>query len=111
VSPKSRSRKRPPAPRGPRRSLPLSPEERAALTPRYTPPVPRKRLRPGWHRLAGWGQVVLGVALIVLNYAQDFGPVLLPGGHNELYFLAGLVVAAAGTWWLGVFDRPERPAR
>jgi hypothetical protein len=27
------------------------------------------------------------------------------GGHSELYFILGLVVAGASTWLLGLFDR------
>ncbi len=119
MSPKSRSRKVPkkkastkasPAPdrRGP---VVFSAEERAALTPRYTPPLVLKRHRPGWHRWTGWAQVAVGIALVLLNYAQDFGPRLLPGGHSELYFLLGLMTAGGGSWWLGVFDRPQRQLR
>ncbi|MEO7443836.1 MAG: hypothetical protein ABIW46_09935 [Acidimicrobiales bacterium] len=112
MSPKSRGKSRStrspaPAPRTAPHSF--SDEERAALTPRYTPPTKiAKRFRPPWHRLVGWGQVGLGLLLVIMNYAQDFDVVLLPGGHNELYFLLGIAVAAGGTWWLGAFDRPEK---
>lgn len=113
MSPKSRGRdsakKRATASQRPRTTF--SAEERAALTPRYTPPLVSTRRRPSWHRRIGWFQVVLGAVLVVLNYAQDFGPILLPGGHSELYFLLGLVIAGTGTWWLGAFDRPQRHPR
>lgn len=55
--------------------------------------------------------VAAGVALVLANYAQDFGPRVLPGGHNELYFLLGIMIAGSGSWWLGVFDRPEQERR
>lgn len=114
MSPRSRVRKPPkkaPARRPRPSGIGVTDEERAALTPRYTPPLVLERRRQPWHRWLGWLQVAAGVALIILNYAQDFGPRLLPGGHNELYFLLGVATAGGGTWWLGVFDRPERVRR
>ena len=27
---------------------------------------------------------------------------LPPGGHSELYLMAGVMMAGYGTWWLGV---------
>lgn len=89
----------------------LSDDERAALTPRYTPPLMVKRHRPRWHRWLGWAQVVVGSALVIVNYAQDFGPRLLPSGHSELYFLLGLAMGGSGCWWLGTLDRPQRQTR
>lgn len=113
MSPRSIGRrkpsKRPSA--APARRTGFTAEEWPELTPRYTPPLLRKRYRPTWHRWTGWLQVGTGVVFVLLNYAQDFGPRLLPGGHNELYFLLGLAVAGSGSWWLGVFDRPERERR
>lgn len=48
-----------------------------------------------------------GALLVIVNYyvATDGSVQLLPGGHNELNFLGGVVMAAFGTWWLGLFDR------
>lgn len=107
---KPKKRPSPPAPPPARRAT-FTAEEWPELTPRYTPPLVRQRRRPPWHRLTGWLLAAAGVALVLANYAQDFGPRVLPGGHNELYFLLGIVIAGTGSWWLGVFDRPESQRR
>jgi len=54
----------------------------------------------------GWSLVALGAAIVVINYVDylDYG--ILPGGHNEGYFFAGLALAGSGSWWIGLFDRP-----
>lgn len=82
---------------------PVAPEASA----RFTPAKPNYRLRPRWHRLAGWFGVILGIAIVAVNdlmlIAEDLA--LLPGGHNELYLLLGLAVAGSSTWFLGLFDR------
>lgn len=81
--------------------------ERADSSGRYTAPAPAYRLRPGWHRLAGWLGVVAGVAIAAVNDLMLMGEdmVLLPGGHTELYLLLGVAVAGSSTWFLGLFDR------
>jgi len=66
-----------------------------------------KRLRPGWHLWVGVGELVVGTLMVVVNYAAEFTPGLLPGGHQEIYFFAGLGVAAGALWWFGWFDRPQ----
>ena len=75
---------------------------------RYTPPARQLRSRPGWHRIAGVAQLILGVSAVVVNYL-DAAVHLLPGGHSELYFVLGLVIAGAASWWFGWFDRPPTP--
>lgn len=75
---------------------------------RYTPPLRQPRLRSGWHRFAGVAQLILGISFIVVNYL-DAAVHLLPGGHSELYFVLGLVVAGGSSWWFGWFDRPPTP--
>lgn len=50
--------------------------------------------------------VAAGTAVAVLNDVAFFGPEPLPGGHSELYLVLGVAIAAYGTWWLGLFDRP-----
>ena len=74
---------------------------------RYTPKQPTYRLRPGWHRWAGWLGVALGVGMAASNdlMLMTSHLTLLPGGHNELYLLLGIAIAAASTWFLGLFDR------
>lgn len=82
---------------------PSAPEPSA----RYTPPTQQYRLRPGWHRVAGWLGVALGVVIAAMNDLMLMGDdlSLLPGGHNELYLLLGIAVAGSSTWFLGLFDR------
>lgn len=77
-------------------------------SPRYTPSRPEFRTRPTSHRIVGWALVVLAVALAVVNDLQwaSSRVAILPGGHNELYLLLAIGVAAYGAVWLGVFDRP-----
>ena len=74
---------------------------------RYTPPSRTQEVvRPRWHRIVGWFVVTLGLVIAALNglmYMSD-DLTLLPGGFSLLYVLGGLPVAAAGTWFLGIFD-------
>jgi len=56
--------------------------------------------------VVGWSLVGLGVAVIVVNEVDVVDLELLPGGHSPAYLLLGLVVAVAGSWWLGLYDRP-----
>jgi hypothetical protein len=72
------------------------------------PPPPRFRIRPTWHKVAGFTLIVLGVVVAILNDVPiNERAGLLPGGHSEGYLLLGAVVAGYGTWWLGLFDRPN----
>jgi hypothetical protein len=86
-----------------------TPSERTADTRsgRYTPPTPKARYRPRWHRFAGWFGVALGVAVAVSNDAMLIveGATFLPFGHQELYLVLALLIAGSSTWFLGVFDR------
>lgn len=67
---------------------------------------PRAKSRPAWHRPVGITVAVLGVLLIVVNYAEHMNLGWMPGGHNEGYFALGIVIAGLGAWFLAVFDRP-----
>lgn len=81
---------------------------------RYTPPSrDRVAIRPRWHQLAGWFLVVVGLVFAALNglMYMDRGLRLLPGGFSLLYVPAGLPVAAAGAWFLGLFDQGETTYR
>jgi hypothetical protein len=106
--PKSRRRRRPAtARRRPARAEGSggTPEPEPRLSGRVTlPPAPR--FRPTWHRVTGIALVVVGVVVVALNLIDRADKSILPGGHNELYFLLGLALAGYGTWWLGLFDRP-----
>ena len=77
---------------------------------RYTLPTKnRGPFRPTWHKFTGAWLTAFGLGIFVLNDAEWFGVHLMPGGHNELYAVVGIAVAASSTWWFGWFDRP--PAR
>ena len=83
------------------------PVSASAESPRYTPPKANYRIRPRWHRVAGWAGVTLGILIAIANdtmlIAEDL--TLLPFGHQELYLILGVMVAGASTWFLGLFDR------
>ena len=66
------------------------------------------RIRPTWHKLIGALLIVAGAALVIINYA-DYSAHILPGGHQEGYFLLGIVIAASSSWWFGAFDREPSP--
>lgn len=77
---------------------------------RYTPPSRHVRVRPSWHKVVGFALLVLGLLIVLVNYAINLGgvpPWVLPGGHNEGYLVLGLVIAGASMWWFGWFDRPQ----
>ena len=78
-----------------------------AASDRYTPKAAAYRLRPSWHRAAGWLGILLGAAIAASNDLMLLydDVTLLPGGHSELYLFLGIAVAAASTWFLGLFDR------
>lgn len=90
-----------------RLSTPAADESAIAPAGRYTAPRPKYRIRPKWHRFAGWFGVLLGVAIAIANdgmlIAEDLR--LLPFGHQELYLILALLVGGGSTWFLGVFDR------
>ncbi|MBA3400200.1 MAG: hypothetical protein H0U01_09580 [Acidimicrobiia bacterium] len=82
----------------------------AARTPaassRYTPPSKPVRIRPRWHRPAGWIGIVLGALIAAVNdlmLVNDNS--LLPFGHSEAYLFLGIGIAGGSTWFLGLFDR------
>lgn len=53
---------------------------------RYTPPVPKNaKVSPRWMGLLIIGMFVLGVLIVILNYAG-----VLPGGVNNLWLLAAI---------------------
>lgn len=65
------------------------------------------RFRPGWHKAMGAALLLVGLAVVVLNDVMMLQPsvTLLPGGHSELYLIAGVGIAGYSTWWFGWFDR------
>ncbi len=60
----------------------------------YAAPPPKKKPKasPGWYGYLVLGLIVLGVLIIVLNYANF----LLPGGTQQHWLWVGLGVIAAG---------------
>ncbi len=76
---------------------------------RYTAPSKnRGPFRPTWHKVTGALLILLGLGIFVLNDAEWFGVHLMPGGHNELYAVLGIALAASSMWWFGWFDRAPR---
>ena len=57
----------------------------------------------------GWLLVAVGLVIAALNGLMYMGDdlTLLPGGFSLVYVVAGLPVAAAGAWFLGVFDEGQ----
>lgn len=76
---------------------------------RYTPSSRAFRVRPRRHKIFGVIQLIVGVAIVIVNYVDYADLQLLPGGHQEIYFVLGLVVAAGSMWWFGAFDRAPTP--
>jgi hypothetical protein len=59
---------------------------------RYTPPIPREmKVSPAWVPILMCGLLVVGTAVILLNYLE-----LLPGGASNVYLLVGLGLITAG---------------
>lgn len=103
--PKSRGRKKPKSSRRAPQQQHL--RRRGELSSSALSYQPRRaKARPAWHRPVGITVVVLGVLLIVVNYAEHMNLRWMPGGHREAYFALGIVIAALGAWFLAAFDRP-----
>ncbi|MCL4422990.1 MAG: cell division protein CrgA [Actinobacteria bacterium] len=59
---------------------------------RYTPPIPKSvRRSPPWVLAVILGLLVVGFAMVILNYVG-----VLPGGASNWYLIGGLVLLAAG---------------
>jgi len=59
---------------------------------RYTPPIDRStKVSPKWFGVLIVGMFVLGVLVVILNYAG-----LLPGGVNNLWLLAAIACIFVG---------------
>lgn len=72
----------------------------------YTPPAARTarpdyRLRPAWHKAVA-AMLVLGGVSLFFSCEFNVGGIHQYGGH--VWYLAGLAIAAASTWWFGLFD-------
>lgn len=64
------------------------------------------RFRPAWHRWVGVVTLILGLYVVFANDLMRLadGVQLLPGGHSELYLLAGVGISAGSLWWFGWLD-------
>lgn len=66
---------------------------------------PRRPRRPTWHKPLGLLVIALAVLVMLVNDLALVGAETpMPGGHSELYFFAGLLVAGFGSWLTGLFD-------
>jgi hypothetical protein len=88
----------------------MSPKSRSRPGRRRPQPARRRRgylagMRPTWHKVVGWTLITVGLGIVIVNYLDYADLELLPGGHNEGYFLLGGLIAIAGSWWTGLFDR------
>jgi hypothetical protein len=67
-------------------------------TGRYTPPIPREmRVSPTWIPVLMFGLLLLGTAVILLNYVAllpDWG--ILPDDTSNTWLLIGLAMILAG---------------
>ena len=67
--------------------------KKAAPSGRYTPPIPKsKKVSPRWVPALMFTCLLLGVAIVILNYL----PHVLPGGTSNWYLLLGLGLITAG---------------
>jgi hypothetical protein len=73
--------------------MPKSRQRNKRTSRPYAPPPPRKRPKasPRWYGFLVLGLILLGVALIVLNYMD-----IVPGGTRSLWLWVGLGLIAAG---------------
>jgi Cell division protein CrgA len=66
--------------------------QRRSPRPYATPPTKKRpKASPRWYGYLVLGLIVIGVAVIVLNYMD-----LVPGGTKNVYLWVGLGVIAAG---------------
>ena len=108
---KGTKRRKGPTPRSSARPQPAEPVAPApAASSRYTPKIKaRGPFRPGWHKVVGALIVFVGLGIFVVNDLAWFDINLIPGGHNELWAIVGILTAGSSTWWFGWFDRTPKP--
>ena len=75
-----------------RRGGRTTPKKQPVSSGRYTPPTPRsQKVSPVWVPAVMFTCLLLGVAIIVVNYLD-----VLPGGTTNWYLLVGLGLITAG---------------
>lgn len=99
MSPRSKTRTKR---SGKRTRSPSGRQSVAEHTGRYTPPAQKMVSRPPWHKFVGWALVGAGALLFVICEANVWN-IHHHGGH--IWYIVGFLIAAFGTWWLGIFDR------
>jgi hypothetical protein len=76
----------------------------------YTPPAGKRtlRYRPGWHRYVGGVFAIAGLFVLFGDMTAQLGLwAPLPGGHNPLIMMVGLVLLGYSLRWFGWFDRQK----
>lgn len=83
----------------------LTSEERAEVV-RAAVESKRKVYPPfrPWHRPVGLGMLVSGILIAVVNDLAYLNIEVMPGGHNELYLMLGVLVAGTGAYLAGFFS-------
>jgi hypothetical protein len=73
--------------------MPRSRQRQKRTSRPYAPPPPKKRPKasPRWYGFLVLGLILVGVALIILNYMD-----LIPGGTRSLWLWTGLGFIAVG---------------
>ncbi|MFP5298791.1 MAG: hypothetical protein ACLGHL_07380 [Actinomycetota bacterium] len=83
----------------------LTSEERAEIV--RTAVESRRKVYPPfkpWHRPTGLAMLVVGILVAVVNDLAYLNIEVMPGGHNELYLMLGVLVAGAGAYFAGFFS-------
>lgn len=70
----------------------VTPSQRQVASGRYTAPIPRdRRHSPGWFPYVIIGLFIVGLVLIIANYAGA-----LPGGVRDWYLIGGIGAIVVG---------------
>jgi hypothetical protein len=57
------------------------------------------------NRIFGWSLFWLSLAVVVVNWIEEFSDLeVLPGGHSVFYLAGGMMVAVIGLWRAGAMD-------
>jgi hypothetical protein len=67
--------------------------------------IGRIHTRPLPARICGWTLAWVSLAVIVVNWIEEFSSLeALPGGHSVFYLAGGILMATLGLWTAGVMD-------
>jgi len=57
------------------------------------------------NRIFGWSLFGVSLAVVVVNWIEEFSDLeVLPGGHSVFYLAGGMVAAVTGLWRVGAMD-------